>query len=134
MFGSPQNHDALVGFFDFMLSFETSRRKIRSEFLFSNLARRPTRYCTNTMLASSFRPLLGSAAVHAPRAAVSPTMTTAVEIFQNPALDPIATAFEFVTLIPQPLWLLMILLPKWSGTRAIFQPITPYAYSLAYQT
>jgi hypothetical protein len=79
-----------------------------------------------THVATSCRPLLGSMSLHAPRAALSPTMTTALDIFSAPTLDPIATAFEFVTLIPQPLWLLMILLPKWSGTRAVFQPITPY--------
>ena len=54
-------------------------------------------------------------------------MVTAAEILSDPLADPIATAFEFVTLVPQPLWLLLILLPKWTGTRAIFQPIQPLA-------
>ena len=63
-----------------------------------------------------------------PARGTGPAMiTSAIDVLTNPAADPVATAFEFVTLVPQPLWLLMILLPKWSGTRAIFQPIQPLA-------
>ena len=58
---------------------------------------------------------------------VSPCMVDAATVLANPLADPIATAFEFVTLVPQPLWLLMVFLPKWSGTKAIFQPIQPLA-------
>ena len=36
-------------------------------------------------------------------------------------------AFEFVTLVPQPFWLLMVLLPNWKGTRLLFEPIQPIA-------
>lgn len=62
----------------------------------------------------------------APRA-VNVAMTDAVTLLSNPAANPIAAAFEFVTLVPQPLWLLLVLLPQWKGTKAIFQPIEPLA-------
>merc|ERR1740130_606844 len=45
----------------------------------------------------------------------------------SPLLDPIATGFELVTLVPQPFWLLLILLPNWKVTRAGFEPIWPLA-------
>ena len=63
----------------------------------------------------------------ATRTAASPAMLDAASVLANPAEDPVAAAFEFVTLVPQPLWLLLIFLPKWSGTRALFRPIGPLA-------
>ena len=53
--------------------------------------------------------------------------TTALETLQDPLQDPIAAAFEFVTLVPQPFWLLLVFAPNWKGTRAIFEPIQPLA-------
>ena len=53
--------------------------------------------------------------------------TTALERLQDPLQDPIAAAFEFVTLVPQPFWLLLVFAPNWKGTRAIFEPIQPLA-------
>ena len=53
--------------------------------------------------------------------------TTAAERLFDPASDPIGFAFEFVTLVPQPFWLLMVLLPNWKGTRLLFEPIQPIA-------
>ena len=61
-----------------------------------------------------------------PRAAM-PMMLDAASVLANPAADPIAAVFEFVTLVPQPFWLLLVLLPKWKGTRVIFEPIWPLA-------
>jgi hypothetical protein len=53
--------------------------------------------------------------------------TSAIETLQHPATDPIAFAFEFVTLVPQPFWLLMVLAPNSKVTRAVFEPIEPLA-------
>ena len=53
--------------------------------------------------------------------------TSAIEKLSDPAADPIGAAFEFVTLVPQPFWLLMAFLPNWKGTRAIFESIQPIA-------
>ena len=54
-------------------------------------------------------------------------MIDAASYLANPAADPIGAGFEFVTLVPQPFWLLLILLPNWKGTRFIFEPIWPLA-------
>ena len=51
--------------------------------------------------------------------------TTALERLQDPAADPIGFAFEVVTLVPQPFWLLLVFLPNWRGTRLLFEPIAP---------
>lgn len=59
--------------------------------------------------------------------AATPTMSSAVALFADPASDPIAAAFEFVTLVPQPIWLLMVLLPNAAITRKIMEPIAPLA-------
>ena len=59
--------------------------------------------------------------------AATPTMSSAVALFADPASDPIAAAFEFVTLVPQPIWLLMVLLPSAAITRKIMEPIAPLA-------
>ena len=53
--------------------------------------------------------------------------TSAIEKLSNPLGDPIGAAFEFVTLVPQPFWLLIVFAPNWKGTRAIFEPIQPIA-------
>ena len=42
-----------------------------------------------------------------------PAMLDAASVLSSPLLDPIATGFELVTLVPQPFWLLLILLPNW---------------------
>lgn len=57
----------------------------------------------------------------------APMMLDAASILANPSADPVATAFEFVTLVPQPFWLLLVLVPNWKGTRFIFEPIWPLA-------
>ena len=54
--------------------------------------------------------------------------TSAIEKLSNPLGDPIGAAFEFVTLVPQPFWLLIVFAPNWKGTRAIFEPIQPIAF------
>ena len=54
-------------------------------------------------------------------------MLDAATALSSPLIDPIATGFEIVTLVPQPFWLLLVLLPNWRGTRAIFEPIWPLA-------
>ena len=61
------------------------------------------------------------------RATASPVMTDVATLFANPAADPIATAFEIVTFFPQPVWLLLVLLPKWRVTRRLMEPIGPIA-------
>lgn len=61
----------------------------------------------------------------------SSTMTlsaSALDVLTSPLADPIATAFEVVTLLPQPFWLLMILLPNTGITRSVFGPIGPLAF------
>ena len=70
-------------------------------------------------------PLLVAPAL--PLRAAAPAMLDAASVLADPGTDPVAAAFEFVTLVPQPLWLLLIFLPKWSGTRALFRPIGPVA-------
>ena len=40
-------------------------------------------------------------------------MLAAASVLSSPLVDPIATGFELVTLVPQPFWLLLILLPNW---------------------
>jgi hypothetical protein len=47
------------------------------------------------------------------RVAEPPSMLDAATVLTSPLLDPIATGFELVTLVPQPFWLLLILLPNW---------------------
>lgn len=61
------------------------------------------------------------------RVARSTAMLDAATALSSPLIDPIATGFEIVTLVPQPFWLLLVLLPNWRGTRAIFEPIWPLA-------
>ena len=56
------------------------------------------------------------------RVAQPPSMLDAATVLTSPLLDPIATGFELVTLVPQPFWLLLILLPNWKVTRALFEP------------
>ena len=47
------------------------------------------------------------------RVAQPPSMLAAASVLSSPLVDPIATGFELVTLVPQPFWLLLILLPNW---------------------
>ena len=61
------------------------------------------------------------------RRACAPTMLDAAAVLASPLDDPIAAAFEAVTLFPQPFWLLLVLLPNWRGTRVLFEPIGPIA-------
>ena len=56
-----------------------------------------------------------------PRAA-TPAMSLG-SLIADPAADPIATAFSFVTFAPQPVWLLLVLAPNWKVTRAIMEPL-----------
>lgn len=39
--------------------------------------------------------------------------------------EDVHAAFSWATFGPQPFWLLMILLPRWSGTRAVMRPLLP---------
>jgi len=51
----------------------------------------------------------------------------AATLFADPLSDPVATAFAIVSFVPQPFWLLLVFLPNWKGTRALFEPIAPLA-------
>ena len=68
---------------------------------------------------SSFSPTMrGHTTPHLTRPLVSrvaqpPSMLAAASVLSSPLVDPIATGFELVTLVPQPFWLLLILLPNW---------------------
>ena len=67
---------------------------------------------------SSFSPTSGHTSPHLTRPLVSrvaqpPSMLDAASVLSSPLVDPIATGFELVTLVPQPFWLLLILLPNW---------------------
>ena len=90
-------------------------------------ARRCRRRRAHTMLlllahaAASFSStsvMRGHASPHLTRPLVSrvaqpPSMLAAASVLSSPLVDPIATGFELVTLVPQPFWLLLILLPNW---------------------
>ena len=67
---------------------------------------------------SSTNVMRGHASPHLTRPLVSrvaqpPSMLAAASVLSSPLVDPIATGFELVTLVPQPFWLLLILLPNW---------------------
>ena len=80
-----------------------------------------------SVVAAPLRPVLSHAATLATRS-ITPLMSGDVAaLISDPLADPVATAFAFVSFVPQPLWLLPILLPNWKVTRAIFEPITPLA-------
>lgn len=86
---------------------------------------RPTPAATLRPTASSIRMLDASLL---PSTSTHLLATTAIDYLQaGPASDPVGFAFEFVTLVPQPFWLLMVLLPNWKGTRLLFEPIQPLA-------
>ena len=73
-------------------------------------------------------PALPLAGLALPLAPAAPSLAPATLLASAGSLaDPVSTAFELVTFLPQPVWLLLVFLPNWKGTRALMEPIAPLA-------
>ena len=84
---------------------------------------------------SSTSVMRGHASPHLTRPLVSrvaqpPSMLAAASVLSSPLVDPIATGFELVTLVPQPFWLLLILLPNWKVCAASLNGTLRHTVSL----